>query len=52
VHYDQREKTIRFREKGGKTIVKLVPGELAVILDASIAAGDIRPAPDDNPDPT
>jgi site-specific recombinase XerD len=45
--YDQREKTIRFREKGSKTIVKPVPDELASILDASIAAGEILPAPDD-----
>jgi hypothetical protein len=30
---------LRFREKGGKTIWKPVPAELAQLLDAAIAAG-------------
>ena len=45
--YDRSDGTIRFREKGTKTIRKPVPDELAGILDASIAAGHIRPAPED-----
>lgn len=43
--YDGRR--LRFREKGRKTIWKPVPLELARILDASIAADDLWPAPDD-----
>jgi site-specific recombinase XerD len=35
----------RFREKGSKAIAKRVPVELATVLDASIARGEILPAP-------
>ena len=45
--YDQEHRTLAFREKGSKTIVKPVPHELAVILDASIGRGEILPAPFD-----
>lgn len=45
--YDREQGTLRFREKGAKTIEKPVPGELAAILNASIVRGDIRPAPHD-----
>lgn len=45
--YDRDRGLMRFREKGGKIIWKPVPTELASILDASIAAGHILPAPDD-----
>jgi len=38
---------IRFREKGAKAIAKPVPDELRLVLDASIARGEIRPAPED-----
>lgn len=37
--YDQAGRRLRFREKGGKTIWKPVPHELAQTLDAAIAAG-------------
>lgn len=40
--YDQRNGQLRFREKGAKTIWKDVPGELADILDAALAAGVIQ----------
>lgn len=43
--YDQPRGRIRFREKGGKTIWKPVPAELAVMIDAAIATGAI-PEPD------
>ena len=45
--HDQRDQTIRFREKGAKTIVKPVPAELALVLNASIARGEIFAAPAD-----
>ena len=45
--YDQAARTMRFREKGRKTIEKPVPDELALVLDASIARGEIWPAPHD-----
>ncbi len=41
---------IRFKEKGSKTIVKPVPGELAHVLDASIARGEISPRASFQPD--
>lgn len=37
--YDQEERTITFREKGGQTIAKPVPDRLAYLLDAAVAAG-------------
>lgn len=37
--YDQAERTLAFREKGGKTIAKPVPHVLADLIDAAIAAG-------------
>lgn len=37
--YDRTRGRLRFREKGGKTIWKPVPTELATLLDAAIAAG-------------
>jgi integrase len=37
--YDQVTRHLRFQEKGGKTITKPVPDELAEILDAAIYAG-------------
>lgn len=40
---DYDGQTIRFREKGAKTIVKPVPYELAQVLDASRARGEISP---------
>lgn len=39
--YDRRSGVLRFREKGGKTIWKPMPGELRSVLDASIANGEI-----------
>lgn len=45
--YDQETRTMRFREKGSKTIEKPVPDELGLILDASIARGEIQAAPTD-----
>ncbi len=44
--YDQERKLLRFREKGGKTIWKPAPDELAELLDAAIADGAVR-EPDD-----
>lgn len=43
--YDREQGFIRFYEKGGKTIWKPVPDELALILEASV--GLILPAPKD-----
>jgi len=40
--YDRERRTIRFQEKGTKTIVKPVPDELAEMIDAAIDAGAIR----------
>lgn len=37
--YDRAKQEIRFFEKGGKTIWKPVPTELAILLDQAIAAG-------------
>lgn len=37
--YDPDERTLRFLEKGGKTIRKPVPDRLADLIDAAIAAG-------------
>lgn len=37
--YDRSRGRLRFKEKGGKTIWKPVPDELARLLDAAIAAG-------------
>lgn len=37
--YDMVDRTLRFREKGGKTIVKPVAEPLAAVLDAAIIAG-------------
>jgi integrase len=45
--YDRQAMTLRFREKGAKTIDKPIPGELAQVLDASIAAGHLWAAPHD-----
>jgi integrase len=45
--YDRRTGEITFHEKGGKTITKPVPAELAQILSGSIARGEIWPAPND-----
>jgi len=45
--YDQRRRLMRFREKGAKAILKPVPEELAVVLDGSIARGEILDAPAD-----
>jgi integrase len=39
--YDQDQQLIRFREKGGKTIWKPVPDELAAMLRGAIADGAI-----------
>jgi hypothetical protein len=39
--YDRDRGVMRFREKGGKTIWKPVPDELARILEVSITAGHI-----------
>jgi integrase/recombinase XerD len=39
--YDRARRTIRFREKGGKTIWKPVPDELVTLLEAAIAAGAV-----------
>lgn len=44
---DYDGQNIRFREKGAKAIVKPVPDELRRVLDASIARGEIRAAPED-----
>jgi integrase len=44
--YDRRTGEIRFHEKGGKTIWKPCPTELAQVLDAAIGGGAIR-QPDD-----
>lgn len=44
--YDQKTGRIRFQEKGGKTIWKPVPTQLAGLLAAAIADGAIR-EPDD-----
>ncbi len=45
--YDPFDRTLRFKEKGGKTIVKPVAGALAEILDAAIFAGVYPDADDD-----
>jgi site-specific recombinase XerD len=45
--YDAGAGMIRFREKGSKTIEKPVPDELATVLDASLARGEILPVPHD-----
>ncbi|MHB8742549.1 MAG: tyrosine-type recombinase/integrase [Sulfuricaulis sp.] len=45
--YDRERGLMKFQEKGSKPITKPVPDELATILNASITAGDIFPAPDD-----
>jgi integrase len=45
--YDQKAGTLRFQEKGRKTIRKPVPDELKEVLDASIKAGHIWDAPHD-----
>ena len=37
--YDQLERTLLFREKGGKTIRKPVPDEFATVIDSAIRAG-------------
>lgn len=44
--YDTGRRRMRFREKGGKTIWKPVPDELANLIGAAIADGAIR-EPDD-----
>lgn len=38
---------LRFFEKGDKVIWKPIPNELRTVLEASIARGEIRPAPED-----
>jgi integrase len=38
--------TVRFREKGGKVVVKPIPDELAAIYRAAIAAGAVSPMAD------
>lgn len=45
--YDRELGEIKFREKGDKVIWKPIPDELRVVLEASIARGEIRPAPED-----
>jgi site-specific recombinase XerD len=45
--YDRDRQLMRFREKGAKAILKPVPDELAVILEGSIARGEILAAPAD-----
>ncbi len=37
--FDRREMRLRFHEKGGKTIWKPAPHQLAIVLEASIAGG-------------
>ncbi len=37
--YDRGDETLTFREKGKKTITKPVPGKLADLIEAAIAAG-------------
>jgi site-specific recombinase XerD len=37
--YDRLERTLMFREKGGKTIRKPVPDELATVIESAIFAG-------------
>lgn len=44
--YDQIERTLTFREKGGKTICKPVPDVLADLIDTAIAAGIYTDATD------
>jgi hypothetical protein len=45
--YNRDTGELRFYEKGDKVIWKPLPHELRSVLDASIAAGDIWPAPND-----
>lgn len=37
--YDREERTLRFVEKGGKTIAKPVPDRLATVIEAAISSG-------------
>jgi site-specific recombinase XerD len=45
--YNRETGELRFFEKGDKVIWKPVPHELRRVLEASIARGEIRPAPED-----